>query len=118
MTQKKLKLIFDQVKKNKKEIKIIKDMYKNCLENDPDYPKILEEFNTLKAKKKAIETRIENEMESDFNNMDDLKDEVKKHKTKLSDIALTAMINGEVIKYEDEFGNEFEPVFNAKFLRS
>jgi len=117
MKQPELKLIYKGIKEKKAKIKTIREMYKNALENHKNYPSILEDFNALKAKKTLIESKIKDEMEKDFDIIDDLKREIQEDERKLADMAIKELVNGNDANINDDWDNELEPIFKVKYKK-
>ena len=117
MSQQKLALIHKKIREKKTSLKNLKDMHISCLENDKEYPGVLEKFKQLQEKKKAIEKRIENENQKDFETMDRIKKEIEGEKGKLSIIAVTSFVSGNPEEFEDEFGTKYLPVVKGTYKK-
>jgi len=92
-------------------------MYKNALENDKEYPSILEDFNTLKSKKVLIESKIKKEMEKDFDIIDGLNGKIQEDERKLADMAIKELVSGNNANINDDWDNEMEPIFKVKYKK-
>lgn len=117
MSQPKLNLIFITIKEKKQKIKNIKEMFKTSLENNKEYQSILDELSKIKSKKNLIESKLKEEMASEFDKINVLKQEIIGEESKLSDIVLKCLIEGEEVNITDKYDNEFEPVFKVKYKK-
>lgn len=113
-----LQEIFDRIKETKAEQKILKEGYKNALENHTSYKNVIEDLDKLKQKKKDIEEDIKLEMKSDFEKLDRIKLDLADDKMMLSDIAINVLMSGKTVEVNDEYGNRYEPEFSVKFKKA
>ena len=97
-----LQLVFDRIQKSKKEVKEIKAMYNDALNNSQEYQRIIEQQKVLKINKKVIESRVKGEFESELDKLDVLKNEIKSDSQLLSDISVAMVAKGEIIEVKDE----------------
>jgi len=117
MTQPKLKLIFQEIKKLKSQKKIITDMYRDALNNDIKYPSAIKELERARNNVKLIKSRIMEEMKGDFDRVDDYKEKIKKEQTKLSDAVLYSLINDQDVNFKDDYDNEMEPIVKVTYKK-
>jgi thiamine biosynthesis protein ThiC len=113
-----LQLVFDRIQKSKKEVKEIKAMYNDALNNSQEYQKILEQQKVLKINKKVIESKLKSDFESELDKFDVLKNEIKSDSQLLSDISVAMVAKGEIIEVKDEFDTVNVPVFKVNFTKS
>jgi predicted phage-related endonuclease len=112
-----LKEVFERIKENQKKQKDIKNAYRDALMTSADYQTIVEKMHALKEKKKSIENQIKSDFASEFSQIDDIKMDIATDRELMSDIALTTMMKGKTIDLQDEYGNNYEPIFNVKFKK-
>jgi hypothetical protein len=110
-----LQLVFDRIQKSKKEVKEIKAMYNDALNNSQEYQRIIEQQKVLKINKKVIESRVKGEFESELDKLDVLKNEIKSDSQLLSDISVAMVAKGEIIEVKDENDSVNVPVFKVNF---
>ncbi len=114
----KIQEIYDRVKQFKAEQKIIREAYKNELDNNAEYQVIKDDMDSLKQKKKEIETEMKKNMNTDFIKLEDLKLDIETDNEMISDLAINQIMKGETVQIEDEFGNKFDPVISVKFKKA
>ena len=112
-----LQEIYERIKQNKAEQKIIRDAYKSELANCAEYQEIKDALDELKEKKKQIENGFKQEMAKDFEKLESLKLDIETDNEMMSDLALNSMMKGETVAIEDEFGQKYEPVFRVRFQK-
>ena len=113
-----IKEIFNRLQQSKKEVREIKKIYKDALQNSQSHQNVLEEIKKLREKKKHLEDAIKEDFHSEFSKLDTLKVDIENDNMLLSDAALTKLLKGENIQLEDEDGKTYEPVFSVKFKKS
>lgn len=112
-----LQILFEEIREMKKERKDLRDMYKDALVQADNYEEICEEIKTLREKKKAIETRIQNQMGRAYDKMLELDGEIKTKKSMMNDVALNDYTKGDHVEVQDEFGNKYVPEFSVGFRK-
>jgi hypothetical protein len=115
---KELQEVFNRIQEVKKEQKGIKATYTDALAMSESHKKVSDELKVLRENKKEIELTIRQELASELNKLDDLKDNIKNEIELLSDIALSKLMKGETVAITDEYSNIYEPVFTVKFRKS
>ena len=110
--------VFNRIKETKRKAKEIKRMYKDSLEASFEYREVLEKLETLKARKKQLETQIKEESAGEFAKLDAYKMHIKSDNELLSDIALNTLMSGETVQVKDENDEEYEPVFSVRFKKA
>ena len=113
-----LQEIFDRIKDQKKEQRILRESYKNALANSVSYQNTLEELDRLKEKKRSKEESIKAEMKSDFDKIERLKLDIASDNEMLSDLAMNQLMSGKTVEIIDEYGNRYEPQFSVKFKKA
>lgn len=114
---KNLQTIFDRLQKLKKEQAEIRKTYSQTLKSSGSYQKILEDFNSLKLKKKEAEDAVKAELSASIQKLESLKYDIETDTELLSDVALNQLVKGVPISLTDEKKNEYEPIFNVKFRK-
>jgi uncharacterized protein YjiS (DUF1127 family) len=113
-----LKEVFDRLQEKKKERKELTQMFKDELDHNGEYQKILEDMKVLKEKKKSIEDQAKANAISDARQLDTLKEEIQGSTELLTDIALTKFINKEPVEIVDaEKDIRMVPVFSVRFKK-
>ena len=112
-----LQMIFNRTIETKKEIKTLKAMYKDALQNSKLYREIEEDLKVLKLRKKKIEDNVAEDFRKEFEKLETLKADLDNDNLLISDHALQKMIKGESIEIIDQYGNKYEPIFTTKFKK-
>ena len=97
--------IRDKEKKKKELNQAIKDAYQNYTE----FQEILDKMDALKARKKEVEMAVRHEYSSEFNDLEDLKLDIKDMKQVLSDMLWNKLIKNEPIEIRDEYETKYVP---------
>lgn len=113
-----IQTVFNEIREMKKEMKGIREMYKDALAQTDDYADIVEKSKELRDKKKQIETRVQNAMGKSYEKYEDLKSEVAANEELLNDIAMTTLMDGKTVEVVDEFSNKYEPTYVVRFKKS
>lgn len=113
-----LQIVFDEMVENKKELNGLKEMYRDALKDTDQYEEIVKQIKELRAKKKAIETAVQNKMGRAYEKIEELTSEIKGQKDMLSDIAMTTLMDGKTVEVSDPFGNVYEPAYKVNFKKS
>ncbi|MFA7050423.1 MAG: hypothetical protein WC164_04935, partial [Patescibacteria group bacterium] len=109
--------IFNKIKERQKEQKTLKQIYKDVLANSQEYQDILEELDTLKAKKKKVEEILKGELRSEIDQLNSIKVDIDSEKEILSQATLTKILKGEPVELVDENNNKYEPIFSVRFKK-
>lgn len=109
--------IFNRIEVKKKELKELKSIYKDALDNSFEYKKNADELDVVRQKKKEIEEVTKNDFGEELAKIETLKLDIKTDQDLLNDIALTRMMNGEPVQLIDSYNNPYEPVLNVKFKK-
>lgn len=108
-----IQTIFDRSQDLKKQQRELKKAYRDSLQQSVEYQQVIEQVDTLKAKKKTIEVEIR----KDFPQLDKLKNDIASDALMLSDLALNSLIKGEPIKIKDQYENQYEPIVSVRFKK-
>lgn len=109
---------FDQIQTAKKQQKEIGRMYKNSLDNNLEYQRVIEDMKELKEKRKAIEESAQAELGSQYDKLEQLKQEIKTSNEMLSDIAITTLMDGKKVEVKDQYNNLYEPRYSVSFKKT
>ncbi len=110
--------IFTRIQETKKKQKDIKTAYRDALNSSEEYKSIIDKMTALRARKKQIETSIQQDFSSEFQKLDDYKIDLESDNTMLSDAAFSMLVKGETVVVTDEYNNNFEPLFMVKFKKA
>jgi hypothetical protein len=108
--------IFDRLQDKKKQVKVIRQKYKQELAFSSEHQKITDDMEKLRVKKKAYEQSVREQAGANFKRIDELALAIRQDTQMLSDIALTSIMKGERVEVKDEH-TEYEPVFAVRFKR-
>ncbi len=112
-----LQEVFDRIKESKREQKIIKDAYRDSLENNGEYVEIVEKIRVLKERKRSLEDDAKADLGSSAAKLDQLKLDILMDNEVLSDLAFNSLVKGERVEVIDEYENKYEPFINVKFKK-
>jgi SMC interacting uncharacterized protein involved in chromosome segregation len=113
-----MQTVFNEIREMKKEMKGIREMYKDALSQTDDYADITEKAKELREKKKLIESRVQTQMGKSYEKFEDLKSEVLATEELLNDIAMTTLMDGKTVEVVDEYSNKYEPTYVVKFKKT
>jgi len=108
--------IFQKAQDARSEIKKIRGMYREMLMQSHEYEELKNKLENYRLRKLQIERGIKEQMGGEFEKLEKLKKDLADFEQMMSDIALSTMLKGEVVKIESESG-EFEPQFSVKFKK-
>jgi len=114
---KQLQLIYDDVAEKKLEKKDLQEMYRDALTNTDEYLKLTEQIAELRDKRKNIELKIQNQLGRAWEKLEDIKSEIDVDKVRMTDQALTDLMEGRTVAVKDQYDNEYEPVWGVKFRK-
>ncbi len=109
--------IFNKIKERQKEQKTLRQIYRDVVANSQEYQNILEEYESIKLKKKKIEENLKNELREEMDKLYSIKTDIESEKEILNQAALTKILRGENIEITDEYNNKYEPIFNIRFKK-
>ncbi len=107
-----------KIREARKEKKKIGDVFRDMLAQSKPYQDVLEELNTLKAKKNQIETELKNDFQKELEDIEKIAQSMKADVELLSDMALTKMMKGETVEITDENDVKYEPIFKVSFKKA
>jgi dGTP triphosphohydrolase len=110
--------IFQRIKESKREQKNVRTVYRDVLAQNAPYQKVVEELNTLKAKKLQLETEIRASFQKEMEQLEKLTESVKADVQLMSDMAITKLMKGETIEVKDEQDASYEPVIQVRFKKA
>lgn len=110
--------VFSQIKEITQEQKEIRREYKDTLSSASNFEELVEKIEELKQEKKNIEERIQEEMGSRWEKLEQLKSKSSELKQMQSDIAVSTIMGGKTVEVKDEFNNIYEPVFAVTFKKT
>lgn len=109
--------VFKRIQDKKKEQRDLRALYRDALSVNGQYQQILEELESLKMKKKQIESSVQADFKSEFDKLEGLKLNLASDNLLLSDLAVKQLVDGESIKIIDENKVEYEPLFSVRFKK-
>lgn len=110
--------VFSEIREAKKEMKGLREQYKDALSQTDKYQTLQEELKEKRDKKKEIETKVQQQMGKAYDRLDELKAEVAAKDELMNDIAITTLMNGKAVEVVDEFENRYEPLYVVKFKKT
>jgi len=93
------------LKKKKDLMQVIKDAFQQRKE----YLDLMDEINKLRARKKEIENGLRQEYASEFNDLEDVKLDIKDMKTVMSDLMWNELLKNNSVEVVDEYENKYVP---------
>jgi len=96
-------------KKKKGLMTSIKDAHKNYKEFDD----IKDEMDKLKVRKKEIDSAVRNEYSSEYNDLDDVKTDIKDTKMMLSDLMWNEIMKNNTVEVVDQYDQKYVPEVNV-----
>jgi predicted nuclease with TOPRIM domain len=109
--------VFDQIQEYKKTRKVIGREYRDALSQSNGYEDVKEELKKLREKKKSLESAVQAEMGSRYEELEKAKKEVESLEQMLTDIAMTTLMKGESINLKDKNNVEYEPSYKITFKK-
>lgn len=110
--------VFDRMQKRRKELKEVRAMYKDGLDNDTRYNNIVEEVKTLRDKKKKIEIEVQEHLGEAYSKLEELRDDIATDQQMINDIAMTTLMDGKTVEVTDEYNNRYEPEFKVSLKKA
>jgi len=114
----KLQTVFDRMQKRRKELKEIRKMYKDGLDNDTRYNNLVDEIKTHRDKKKQIELEVQEHLGETFMKLEELRDDIATDQQMINDIAMTTLMDGKTVEVTDEYNNRYEPEFKVSLKKA
>ena len=113
-----LKEVMQRMKQKKQEKKDVHTVYKDVLAQSKAYQELLEEWNTLKAKKAQLENTLRAQCAKELEQAERLALDIKTDAQVLCDLALTMLMKGETVEVTDDYGVKHDPVFKVTFKKA
>ncbi len=110
--------VFNDLQNAKKEMKEIRKEYRDALSHDAEYETIVEKMKDMRELKKNHEIAAQQSMGKRWEELEDLKVEVKTMQEMLSDISLSTLMKGETVVVRDQYDALYEPVYTVSFRKS
>jgi hypothetical protein len=101
----------------RREMRELNKMFRDELRNNSEYQTVVDELNTLKEKKKTIESAVRAASQAALANLDLLKLDIRSYAEMLSDVALNKYAAHENIEIVDENNIKWIPNFTVKFTK-
>ena len=101
----------------RREMRELNKMFRDELRNNSEYQTVTDELETLREKKKSIESAVRAASTAALANLDLLKLDVKSYTEMLSDVALNKYAANENIEIVDENNVRWLPSFTVKFKK-
>jgi len=112
----KLQEVFKRLQESKEELKKLKKIYRDALDNSQEYKESNDELKIAREKKKSLEDLIKSDFQSEISKQEELKASIADDQMLLSDLALTKVSKGESIEIDDD-NIKYEPIFSVKFKK-
>jgi hypothetical protein len=112
-----LQEVFDKIQEHKKTAKEIGREYRDALAQSTGYVDVKEEIKALREKKKTLESVVQAEMGSLYEELEKAKSEIGGLEQMLTDIAMTTLMKGESINLKDKNDVEYEPSYKITFKK-
>ena len=109
--------IFDEIQEFKKTRKEIGREYRDALTQSSGYEDLKDEMKKLREKKKLLESGVQSEMGSRWEEFETAKNEILSLEEMLTDIALTNLMDGKTINIKDKDNVEYEPSYKITFKK-
>lgn len=113
-----LQEVFNDLQDAKKNVKEIRKEYKDVLSHDSEYQDLLDEMKDLREQKKNYEISAQQSMGARWEELEDMKTEVKSMQEMISDISLSSLMKGETVEIRDQYDSLYEPVYNVSFKKA
>ena len=112
-----LEEIYHRVEANKKRRKEINKMFRDELSHSSRHKEIVEEMQTLREEKKAIEQQVRSS-QAEVQELEDIKMEIQTDQELLADLTLNMYVKNETVEIKDEYDQTWYPVFKVNFKKS
>ncbi|MFA6537157.1 MAG: hypothetical protein WCT18_02025 [Patescibacteria group bacterium] len=107
--QNKIKELHNEILVAEKKKKELNSVIKEAYEKSKEYKDLMEEMKTLRARRKQLEVGIRQEYSSEFNQMEDIKTDIKDSKMVLSDLIWNELMKNNSVEVVDENDHKFVP---------
>lgn len=112
-----LQEIHNEMHGKKHRRKELAQTFKDELAQHARYQELLEELETLKIEKNSIENLVREAAPKDAAELEDLKVEIKADEELLSDLAMTLIMQNEIVELVDEQLNRYVAHMLVKFKK-
>lgn len=109
---------FFKIQDTKKKQREIRSVYREALSKSYDFQDITAQIKTLREKKKKIEDGIKSEYSRELDMLDDFAEALKTEQDRISDMVLTSLAKGEIIKVRDMRNTAYDPIVKVVFRKS
>lgn len=109
--------IFSRVQENQREVRDINRIKKDMLSSAAEYSDVVDELETLRARKKQIEEGIASQMSDKVERAERLKHEITDDRQLMADLALKNLISGQAVRVKGSSDEEYEPLFSVRFRK-
>lgn len=110
--------IFQQIQDIKKQQRDIRNLVRDALTQSPDFQQAKAELEATRQKKKNAEIKVKNQFERELTKLDDLKIDLESEIEELSDVVLTQLMKGEIVKVHDAYNNSYDVTVKVAFKKS
>ena len=93
-------------------------MVREALGKSREYKDVVEELTTLREKKRTIENCVNGEFSRELDMLDDLTATLKQDQDRISDMVISSLSNGEIIKVRDSRNATYDPIVKVVFRKS
>ena len=101
--------MYQEIKDAQQKKKELSAVIKEAYEKNKEYSDISEEMSKFRARKKEIEIAIRHEYASEFNDLDDLRTDIKDTKQVMSDIMWNELMKNNKVEIVDDKENRYVP---------
>jgi hypothetical protein len=109
--------IWNRIEEAKRELRELKTIYKDALNSTGEYEEVLDKIRLAKGRKKQIETMVEGQISDQMAKMEVIAKGIATDKQMLADIALSALLKGEIVKITGPNDVPYDPQFSVKFVK-
>lgn len=106
-----------KLQEKKRERRDLAKAFKDELEHDPEYTRIVGEMKTLRERKRSIENTARAKALADAERLDALRSEIDGGAELLADVALNRYAANEQVEIVDEDGTRWVPQFKVTFKK-
>ncbi|MFA5777079.1 MAG: hypothetical protein WC906_01415 [Parcubacteria group bacterium] len=109
--------VFDEIQELKKNRKEIGKEYRDALTQSSGYEDLKNELKKLREKKKLLESGVQSEMGSRYEDFERFKAGIESSEQMLTDIAMNNLMEGKSINLKDKNNVEYEPSYKITFKK-
>lgn len=89
--------------------KDLTQIIKDALSQSKEYQDLMDELSKIRARKKEVELAIRNQYSSEFNELEDVKLDIKDMKMVLSDLMWNELLKNNSVEVTDQYENRYVP---------